>query len=77
MGCHDEIAHPRIVREHDFDRDGGTASPVTLVENVGDGLGGEGAASVCLADGKVEIDDAEAIEQIEEPRGGAAEVTAV
>ena len=48
------------------ERHGGFARATSLVENVGDRLGGEGAAPVCLGEREVELGGAVLIEQVEQ-----------
>jgi hypothetical protein len=71
------ISDARVIGEHRRERDRGPSSASPLVENVGDGLGGEGVALVGGHDGVVEVGGAVLVKQSEEPRGGAAEVSAV
>jgi len=74
---HDEIAHTRVVGEHDLDRNRLAPSATTLVENVSDGVGGERTATVSLDDRQVEIGGAAPIEQAKQSRGRSSEVPAV
>ena len=73
----DEIAHARVVGEHDVKGWLRAAHPRALVEDVSDGLRSEGAPSLCLGEGGVEVISPVPVEQVQEPRRRAAEVPAV
>ena len=77
MGSDDEAADARVARERDLERHGSTASASALIEDMSDGLSGEGAALVGVGEREVEVGRSELIEEPEQAAGRSTEVTAV
>jgi hypothetical protein len=72
---HNHVAYTRVVGQDGRDGDGHTARASLLVENVADGLRGEGAAPVGLAQGPLHFRRTVLVEKAQETMGGAAEVS--
>lgn len=77
MGHDDEVTHSRIIRQHGFERDRSARGAPALVENVSDRLSSERAADMGLTERAVERVGTILIEQVQEARRGAAEVSSV
>src|SRR5258706_8240579 len=77
VGSNDEVTDARIVGKHDLDGQRSAASPRALIEDVRDGLRGEGIAAVRFGDGRIEIRSSVGVEQVKKSGGGAAEMSAV
>jgi len=71
---HHHVAYTRVVGQDGRDGDGHTARASPLVEDVADGLCGEGAAPVGLAQGPLHFRRTVLVEKAQETVGGAAEV---
>lgn len=77
MGNDAQVAHARIIGGDLLDRRWRARSAMALVDNVRDGVRGEGSALVSERDGAVERRGAVPVEQAQQPRRGAAEMSAV
>ena len=73
----DLIADARVVRQRDHHDGPLTVGAAALVEDVSDGLGAERAAVMRIADRRVESGSAVEIEEAEQTRGCATEMSAV
>jgi hypothetical protein len=73
----DEVANARIVREGDLHDRLDAARAATLIEDVSDGLGAEGSASVRVADRAIERGSTVEIEQTKKAGGCSTEMAAV
>src|SRR5271170_6187633 len=71
-----EVAGARVLGQRVLEGRWRPRGALRLIEHVGDRLGRERAAPEGIGDGRVEGLRAEAIEELEQPRGGAPEVPA-
>src|SRR5690606_3695584 len=71
------VADARVVGQGDFEGHGSAARTATLVEDVSYRLGSEGATTVALLDGGLELFGAVLIEQVQQAGGRSTDVPAM
>jgi hypothetical protein len=77
VGSDDKILHAWVSRKRHLDRHGRAARPAPLVEHVGHGLCGKGAAPVSVREGGIELTSTVLVEEPEQATGGPAKMPAV